>query len=118
LLIITRDVDFVPPVPVAALHPPLEIINEVEEADSGVALKPSKADSHQNPLPPAESNRSQENEESLDSITVKASAPSTAVDDEATREVVGASRRPSLQKNAGLFSTPRFHNEQSRSERT
>jgi len=51
-------------------------------------------------------------------LQVKALAPRTAVDDEATREVVRPSRRQSSQKNAGIFSTPQFHNEQSRSERT
>jgi hypothetical protein len=118
-IIITRDVDFVPPAPVAALYPPVEIINEDEEEDSGVASKPSKADSQADTPPPAdETNQSQGNEETLDLITVKAPAPSTAVDDEATREVVGPSRRQSSQKNAGIFSTPRFHEEQSRSEST
>jgi len=94
-IIITRDVDFVSPAPAEALYPPMEIIKEDEEENSGVALKPLKADSHANTQPPVESNRSQDNEESLGSITVKAPAPRTAVHDEATREVVGPSRRQS-----------------------
>jgi len=68
-IIITRDVGFVPPAPVAELHPPVEIITEGEEEDSGVALKPSKEDSHADTPPPAESSRSQDNEESIDCIT-------------------------------------------------
>ena len=92
---ITRDVDFVPPAPAPAQYPPVEIIKENEEKDSGVALKPSKADSHADTLPPAESNRSQDNNEFLDLNIVKAPAPGTAVDDKATREVVGPSRRQS-----------------------
>ena len=112
-IIITRDVDFVPSAPVAALHPPVEIIDEDEVEDSGVALKASKADSHGDTPPPAESNQSQDNEETLNSITVKAPVPRTAVDDEATSVVVGPSRRQSSRKNAGIFSTPRFHDEQS-----
>jgi hypothetical protein len=92
-IIITRDVDFVPPAPAAVRYPPVEIIKEDEEEDSEVALKPSKADSHADTPSSAESNRSQDNKESLDSITVKAPAPRTAVDDETTREVVGPSRR-------------------------
>jgi len=115
-IIITRDVDFVPPAPAAALYPPVEIIKDDDEKDSGVALKPSKADSHAlDTPPPAESNRSQDNEETLNSITVNAPAPRTAVDDEATSAVVGPSRRQSSRKNAGIFSTPQFHEEQSQS---
>jgi hypothetical protein len=68
----------------AALYPPVAIILEDDEEDSGVALKQLKADSHPDTPPPAESNLSQDNEESLDSIKVKTSAPKTAVDDEAT----------------------------------
>jgi hypothetical protein len=117
-IINTRDIDFVPPAPVVALHPPVEIINEDEEEDFRVALKPSKADAHQDTLPPAGPNRSQNNEESLDFITVKAAAARTAVDDEATRDVVGPSRRQRLRKNAGIFSTPQIHDEQSCSECT
>jgi hypothetical protein len=65
----------------------LEIINEDEEQDSEVALKPSKADLQADtPPPPADdTNQSQYNEETVDSIIVKAPAPRTAVDDEATR---------------------------------
>jgi hypothetical protein len=117
-IIITRDVDFVPPAPAPALYPPVEIINEDEEEDSEVASKPSKADLQADtpPPPPADdTNRSQHNEETLDSIIVKAPAPGTAVDDEATSAVVGPSRRQSSRKNAGIFSTPRFHEEQSQS---
>jgi len=55
-IIITRDVDFVPPAPMAALYPPVAIIKKDDEEDSGVALKPSKADSHTDTPPPAESN--------------------------------------------------------------
>jgi hypothetical protein len=117
-IIITRDVDFVPPAPVAALYPPVEIIKKDEKEDSGVALKPSKAESHADAPLPAESDRSQDNEEYLDSITAKAPALRTAVDDEATREVVRPSRRQSSRMNAGIISTPQFHNEQSRSHRT
>jgi hypothetical protein len=92
-IIITSDVDFVPPAPVAALYQPVEVIKDDEEEDSGVASKPSKADSPADTPPPADdTNRSQDNEDTLDSITVKAPAPRTAVDDEATREVVGPSR--------------------------
>jgi len=114
-IIITRDVDFVPPAPAAALYPPVEIINEDEEEDSEVASKPSKADLQADtPPPPADdTNRSQHNEETFDSIEVKAPAPRTAVDDEPTSAVVGSLRRQSLLKNAGIFSTPRFHEEQS-----
>jgi len=43
-IIITRDVDFLPPAPMAALYPPVAIIKRDDEEDSGVALKPSKAD--------------------------------------------------------------------------
>jgi len=94
-IIITRDVDFVPPVPAAALYPPVDIINEDEEEDSEVASKPSKADLQAGtPPPPADdTNRSQHNVEPLDSIIVKAPAPRTAVADEATRDIVGPSRR-------------------------
>ena len=96
MIIITRDVDFVPPAPAAALYPPVEVIKEDEEEDSGVASKPSKADSEADTPPPADdNNRSQDNKETLDSITVKAPAPRTAVDDEATRAVVGPLRRQS-----------------------
>jgi len=107
-IIITRDVNFVPPAPAAALYPPVEIIKEDEEEDSGVALKPSKADLQAaTPPPPAdETNRSQGNEETLYSIIIKAPATRTAVNDEAAREVVGTSRRQSSRKNAGTFSTP------------
>ena len=49
-IIITRDVDFVPP----ALYPPVEVIKEDEEEDSGVASKPSKADSQTDSPPPAD----------------------------------------------------------------
>ena len=114
-IIITRDVDFVPPVPMAALYPPVAIIKGDDADDSGVALMPSEADSHAVTPPPAESNRSQDNEETLNSITVKAPAPRTAVDDEATSAVVGPLQRQSSRKNAGIFSTPRFHKEQSHS---
>jgi hypothetical protein len=105
-IIITRDVDFVPPVPMAELYPPVAIIKEDDEEDSGVALKPLKGDSHADTPPPAKSNRSQDNEETLNSITVKAPTARTAVDDEATRAVVGPSRRQSSRRNAGIFSTP------------
>ena len=94
-IIITRDGDFVPTAPMAALYRPVAIIKEDVEEDSGVALKPLMADSHADTLPPAESNRSQVNEETLHSITVKAPAPRTAVDDGATSAVVGPSRRQS-----------------------
>jgi hypothetical protein len=112
-IIITWDVDFVPP----ALYPPVEIINQDEEEDSEDASKPSKADLQSDtPPPPADdTNRSQHNEETLHWIIVKALAPRTAVDDEANRDVVGPSRRASSTKNAVLFSTPRFHEEQSHS---
>ena len=90
------DVDFVPPAPVAALYPPVEIINEDEQEDSAVAAKASKKESQADTPPPAdETNRCQGNEKTLDSIIVKAPAPRTAVNDEATREVVGPSRRQS-----------------------
>jgi hypothetical protein len=115
-IIITRDVDFVSPTPAAALYPPVEVIKEDEEEASGAAMKPSKADSHADTPPPAESNPRQHNEESLDSITGKAPDPRTAVIDEATREVVRPSRSHSSRNNAGIFSTPRFHDELSRSE--
>ena len=75
------DVDFVPPAPMAALYPPVAIIKEDDEEDSGVALKPTKADAHSDTPPQAESTQSQVNEETLNSITVKAPAPRTAVDD-------------------------------------
>jgi len=115
--IITRNDAFVPPALVAALYPPVEIIKEDEEEDSGVASKPSKADSQADTPPPAgEANRSQDYEETLHSITVKAPAQRTAVDDKATSEVVRPSRRQSSRKNAGIFSTPRFHKEQLRLE--
>ena len=107
-IIITSDVYFVPSAPAAALYPPVEIINEDEEEDSEVASKPSKADLQADtpPPPPADdTNRSQRNEETLASIIVKGPAPRTAVDDEATRDVVGPSRRQSSRKNAGIFST-------------
>jgi hypothetical protein len=83
-IIITRDVDFVTPAPAAELYPPVEVIKEDEEEDSEVASKPSMADLHAATPPPTadETNQSQDNEESLDSITVKAPAPRTAVDDE------------------------------------
>jgi hypothetical protein len=81
-------------------------MQEDNEEDSGVALKPLQADSHADTPPPAESNRSQDNEENLNLITVKAAAPRTAVNDEATSAVVGPSRRQSSRKNAGIFSTP------------
>jgi len=55
-IIITRDVDFVPPAPIAALYPPVAIVKEDEEEDLRVALKSSKADSHADTPPPAESN--------------------------------------------------------------
>jgi len=42
-IMITRDVDFVPPAPIALIHVPMAIIKEYDEEDSGVALKPSKA---------------------------------------------------------------------------
>jgi hypothetical protein len=90
-IIITRDVDFVPPAPMAALYSPVAIIKEGDEEDSGVAFKPSKADSHADTPPPAESNRSQDNEETLNSITVKAPAPRTEVDDERASAVLGSS---------------------------
>jgi hypothetical protein len=117
-IIITRDVDFVSPAPVAALYPSAEIINGDEEEDSDVASKPSKADFQADtpPPPPADdTNRSQRNEETPDSIIFKAPVPWTAVDDEATRDIVGPSRRQSSRKIAGLFSTPRFHKKQSQS---
>ena len=117
-IIITRDVDFVPPAPLAALYPPMAVIKEDDEEDSGVALKTSKADSHADTPPPAESKRSQDNEETLHSSTVKAPAPRTAVDDDATSAALVPSRRQSSRKNAGIFSTPRFHEELSRSEST
>jgi hypothetical protein len=82
LVIITRDVDFVPPAPMALLYPPVAIIKEDDEEDLGIALKPLKANSLTDTPPPAESHRSQDNEETVDSITVKAPAPRTAVDDD------------------------------------
>jgi len=74
-IIITRDVDFVPSAPAAVLYPSVDIIKEDQEEYSGVALKPSKADSQADTPPPAEFNRNQDNEESLNWITVKAPAP-------------------------------------------
>jgi hypothetical protein len=93
-IIIIRDVDFLLPAPAAALYPPVEVIKEDKEEDSEIDSKPSKADLQAaTPPPPAEeTNQSQGNEETLDSITFKAPAPSTAVNDEATREVVGPTR--------------------------
>jgi hypothetical protein len=120
-IIITRDVDFVPPAPPAALYPPVASIKEDDEEDSEVVSKPSNADFQAaTPPPPAadQTNRSQCNEETLDSIIVKAPATRSAVNDEATREIVGTSRRQSSQKDAGIFSSPRFHEEQSRSDST
>jgi len=113
-IIITRDVDSVPQAPAAALYPPVAIIKEDDEEDSEVASKPSKADLQAATLPPPadDTNRSQGNEETLDLIIVKAPATRTAVNDEATREVVGTSTRQSSRKNDGTFSTPRLHEEQ------
>jgi len=67
-IIITRDVDFVPPAAAAALYPPVEVIKEDEEEDSGVASKPSQADLQADtPPPPAdETDRSQGSTETLD----------------------------------------------------
>jgi len=96
----------------ALLYPPVAIIKEDGEEALGVALKPSKADSHAHTPPPAELNPIEDNAETLDSITVKAHAPRTPVDEEATSVVVGPSRRQSSRKNAGIFNTPRFHEEQ------
>jgi len=93
-IIITRDVDFVPPVPAAALYPPVVIVHEDEEEDSEVPSKPSKADLQADPPPPPpdDTNRSQHNEETLNSSIVKAPAPRTAVDVKTTRDVVHPSR--------------------------
>jgi hypothetical protein len=60
-IIITRDVDFVPPAPASVVHRPVEVIQEDEEGDSEVPSKPSKADLHSlmPPPPPADkTNRS------------------------------------------------------------
>jgi hypothetical protein len=114
-IIITRDVDFVPPVPMAVLYPPVAIIKKDDEKDSGVALKPSKGDSLVDTPPAAESHRSQDNQITLIMITVKSLALRTAVDDEATSTDVALSRRQSSQKNASIFSTPQVHKEQSQS---
>jgi hypothetical protein len=56
LIIITRDVDLVPPAPASVVHPPVEVIEKDEEEDSEVASKPSKADLHSlmPPPPPAD----------------------------------------------------------------
>jgi hypothetical protein len=114
-IIITMDVDLVPSAPMAALYPPVAIIKKDGEEDSGVALKPSKADSHSDTPPPAKSNRSLDTEISLNSITVSAPTARPAVNDDATRAVVGPSRRQSSRKNAGIFCTPRFLKERSQS---
>jgi hypothetical protein len=108
-IMITSDVDFVPPAPIAALYPPETVIKEDDEEDSEVALKPLKADSHADTPPTAESNRSQDNEETLNLIIVKAAAPRTAVDDDATSAVVGLLITQTSRNNAGMFSSPRFH---------
>jgi len=120
LIINTRDVDFVPPAPVASLYPPVEVIKEDEEEDSEVASKPSNADGQAAtpPLPADETNGCQGSKETLDSITVKAPAPMTAVYDEETSTAVLLSRRQSARKNAGIFSTPRFDEQQSHSQST
>ena len=60
-IIITRDVHFLPSAPEVALYPPVAIIKDDDEEDLGAALKSSKADSHAGTMPPAESNRSQDN---------------------------------------------------------
>jgi len=117
-IIITRDIDFVPPVLAALLYPPVEIIKEDQEGDSGVALKPSKAESHVDTPPSAQYNQCENTEESIESIKVKTPAPRKAVDDEAAREVLAASRTQSSQKDAGIFYTPQFHDQQSHSELT
>jgi len=112
-IIITRDVDLVPPGPMAVISSPVDITKEDEEEASGVASKPLKAHSHANTPPPAdETNGGQNNVDNVVSITVEAPAPMTAVDDKETNPVVGGSRRQSLQKNAGIFCTPQFHREQ------
>jgi len=119
-IIIPRDVDFVPAAPAPARYPPVEIINEDEEEDSEVSSKPSKADLQADtPPPPADdTNQSQDNKETPNSITVKAPAPRTAVDNETKSAVMGQSRIRSSRKTTGILSTSRFHDEQSRSERT
>ena len=115
-IIITRDVEFVPPAPAAVLYPPVAVIKEDEEEDSGVASKPSKADSQADTPPQADdTNRSEDNKETFDSIVLKAPAPRTAVDDDVTRPVVGPSQTQSSRNNSGIFSTPQFHEEQSQS---
>ena len=68
----------------------MEIFNEDQEEDSEVALKPSKADlkADTSPPPADDTNRSQHNEETHDSMIVKATPARTAVNNEATSDVV------------------------------
>jgi len=73
-----------------------------EEEDSEVALNTLKVDLNAETPPPPQDRTHwiEDNEETLDSITVKASPSRTAVVDEETRHILRCSRRQSSKQNA------------------